>query len=135
MTSGTREDIVISSTPSGAMASLRCDGHPVGDGVTPLTITIRRNAGDCDLRLTKDGYQDKTILIEQGVNPAYWANMLFTPLVPGGVYLTALGDSGEKAIGISALGVAFVLLGADFRTGAVHTHRPREIAAVLQPKQ
>ena len=135
MTTGTREDIVIDSTPTGATATLDCDGHAAGGGTTPITLSIRRNAGDCELRLTRDGYQDVKILIEQGVNPAYWANMVFTPLVPAGPYLLALGDSGEKVIGVSALGLAAVVFATDFHTGAVHAHRPNKIAAVLEPKQ
>ena len=61
--------------------------------------------------------------------------MVFTPLVPAGPYLLALGDSGEKVIGVSALGLAAVVFATDFHTGAVHAHHPNKIAAVLEPKQ
>lgn len=135
ITTGTRENIVISSSPSAANATLVCNGRPAGSGLTPVTIAIRRNGGDCDLRLAKDGFEQATVSIEQGVNPAYWTNMAFTPLAPGGTYLLVAGNSGEKLIGVAALGTGFVLLATDFWTGAVHAHRPSKIDIVLKPKQ
>lgn len=135
ITTGTHESIVISSSPSAANATLVCNSKPAGGGPTPLTITIRRNAGDCNLRIAKDGFEEATVSIEQGVNPAYWTNMVFTPLGPGGSYLLVEGNSGEKVIGLAALGTGFVLLATDFWTGAVHAHRPSRIDVVLKPKQ
>ncbi len=134
MSSGRMETIDIRSTPDAANAAMVCAGQPAGSGVTPTAIVIRRNAGDCTLTLTKDGFEDLTMLIEQGVNPAYWMNMVFTPLAPAGAYLLALGDSGEKVLGVGILGVGFALLSTDFWTGAVHTHRPYKVDVVLKPK-
>ena len=131
---GNRENIVISSEPSGADAALVCNGKPAGSGVTPTTISIRRNAGDCDLRLTKEGFEDLSFLIEQGVNPAYWTNMFFAPLAGLGVVLVGLGDSDEKALGAASLAMALAIFGIDFHTGAIHDHEPRTINAILKPR-
>ena len=134
MSSGRMETIDIRSTPDGANASMMCSGQPAGSGVTPTAIVIRRNAGDCMLTLTKTGFEDLTMLIEQGVNPAYWMNMVFTPLGPAGAYLLALGNPGEKLLGVGILGVGFAIFSTDFWTGAVHTHRPYKVDVALKPK-
>ena len=73
ITTGRYEEIRVTSSPNQAMATLLCGGHPSGEGPTPTAFKIRRNAGDCVLTLRKDGFEEKTIAIEQGVNPAYRA--------------------------------------------------------------
>lgn len=134
ITSGVHEQIRVTSSPAAADAMLTCNGQTVASSPTPATFTIRRNAGDCDVKLSKEGFDDATVLIEQGVNPAYWMNMIFTPLAPGAVYLTWLGNTEEKMIGISAAATALAVFGADFWTGAVHTHRPHAVDVVMKPK-
>lgn len=134
MSSGRMETIDIRSTPDAANASMVCAGQPAGSGVTPTKIAIRRNAGDCTVTLTKEGFEDVTMLIEQGVNPAYWMNMVFTPFGPFGVVLLANGNQGEKFIGLGLLTAGFAILSTDFFTGAVHTHRPYKVDVVLKPK-
>jgi len=134
MTTGSREKINVSSSPGEATASLVCNGHPEGQGLTPIVFTISRNAGDCTLTLRKEGFEEQTHTLEQGVNPAYWGNMIFSPLAPAGAFLTILGDSGEKVIGVSALGAAWIIFGTDFHTGAVHAHKPGSVDAVLKKR-
>ena len=134
ITTGITEAIAIGSSPSGATATLVCNGTTAGSGVTPTTITIRRNAGDCNVRLSKDGFEDSTMLLEQGVNPAYWTNMSFSPLAPLGTYVLWLGTSREKTQGAAILGAAAVIFATDFWTGAVHAHRPIKIDVSLKPK-
>jgi hypothetical protein len=134
MTTSTLEKINVSSSPSEATASLICNGHPEGEGLTPIVFTIKRNAGDCTITLRKEGYEEQTRMLEQGVNPAYWGNMIFSPLVPAGALLTILGDSEERAIGVGALGAAGLIFGTDFHTGAVHAHKPGSVDAVLKKR-
>ena len=135
LTSGVRETIAVSSSPGGAAATLICNGKDAGSGVTPVQFTIRRNAGDCNLHLSKEGFEDVTLPIEQGVNPHFWTNMIFSPLVPGGAYVLYLGDSGESPIGGLMIATAAVVFSTDFVTGAVHKHRPSHVDVVLKPKQ
>src|SRR4051794_11937443 len=97
MTTGTHEEIKVTTSPTDAHAALVCEGKPIGEGSTPQTFTIRRNAGDCQLTLHKEGFEDRTVAIEQGVNPAYWGNMLLSPVVPGGVYDGARRQRRESA--------------------------------------
>ena len=134
MTTGTHEKINVSSSPAEATATLVCDGHPEGEGLTPIVFNIRRDAGDCTLTLRKEGFEEQTYPLSQGVNPAYWGNMVFSPLAPAGAFLTVLGDSGEKAIGVGALGLAWIIFGTDFHTGAVHAHKPASVDAVLKKR-
>ena len=134
MTSGTTETIAVTSSPSGAAASLECDKHSA-TATTPAKIEIRRNAGNCVLTVSKESYEPKVINIEQGVNPMYWGNMIFSPLAPAGAYLTALGDGTERTIGLGALVTAAFVFGTDFYTGAVHVHRPGVVDVVLKPKE
>lgn len=133
ITSGRYETIAVTSSPAGADASLVCDRHSA-TAVTPAKITIRRNAGDCVLTMSKTGFEPAVIRIEQGVNPMYWGNMLLAPVPPSGVYLLALGDSQEKSIGLGLLAAGAVVFGTDFYTGAAHVHRPGVVDVVLKPK-
>lgn len=133
ITTGTRESLIIGSSPAGADAKLVCAGLPAGSGVTPATITIRRNAGDCDLTIAKDGYQSQTVHIEQGVNPAYWPNLIASPLAPLGGFVTLFGDnSNDERIGVALMATAAVVIFTDFYTGAIHRHRPDKIDVTLK---
>jgi len=134
MTTGRTELIRVSSSPDQANATLVCQGRPSGEGTTPVAFTIRRDAGDCSLTLRKEGFQEQTIAIEQGVNPAYWGNMIFAPVAPAGALVTLFGDSDEKPVGVGLLASALVIFGTDFWTGAVHAHKPGSVDAVLKPK-
>lgn len=135
ITTGTHEEIRVSSSPAQADATLVCEGRPSGEGRTPVTFKIRRNAGDCTLTLRKEGFEEKTIPIEQGVNPAYWGNMIFSPVPPAGAFVALLGDSpNDQAIGVALIGAGLAIFGTDFWTGAVHAHKPHNIDAILKPK-
>lgn len=134
ITTGRYEEIRVTSSPSQAMATLLCGGNPSGEGPTPATFKIRRNAGDCVLTLRKDGFEEKTVAIEQGVNPAYWANMIFTPVPMVGGYASFSSSASDKAVDLGLIGAAVAIFGGDFWTGAVHAHKPPNIDAVLKPK-
>ena len=130
--SGRRESLAVDSTPAGADARLFCAGKQVSSGVTPITFTIRRKAGDCDLTVSKSGFTEQTSHIEQGVNPWYWTNFATAPVALAGAYVT----SGATV----ALGAGMILVGAggwfiDNGTGAIHTHRPKSVKVTLQPKR
>lgn len=132
---GTHEEIRVSSSPSQANATLVCAGRPAGEGATPITFKIRRNAGDCVMTLRKEGFEEKTVAVEQGVNRAYWANMVFSPIPPASAFTASLADtSSDRALGLGFLAASAAIFGLDFWTGAVHAHKPNHIDAVLKPK-
>jgi hypothetical protein len=130
---GPREEIHVTSSPAQARAELKCE-KAEADGVTPVVLTIRRNSGDCILTLSKAGFRSKQVAIGQGVNPAYWTNMIFSPLVPAGAYVMALGDSGGSPTGGAMLAAGALFVATDFWTGAAHMHRPQAVDVVLEPE-
>ena len=134
ITTGRMEEIHVSSSPSQADATLFCQGRPSGEGKTPAVFTIRRNAGDCTLTIRKEGFAEQTIAIEQGVNPAYWANMIFSPVPPAGLFVLLGDDPNDQAIGAGLLGAGLAIFGTDFWTGAVHQHKPGSVDVILKPK-
>ncbi|HWS72162.1 MAG TPA: hypothetical protein VN605_08605, partial [Thermoanaerobaculia bacterium] len=126
------ENIVVSSTPAGADATLRCGGNPTGSGVTPATIRIRRTVGDCDLTVAKEGFAAQTFRLERGINRAYWLNMPIAALGPVGAFSTS-GNENDKKVGVALMAVAIVAVTTDFWTGAVHDHDPKRFDVVLKP--
>lgn len=127
------ENVVVSSTPSGADATLRCGGNPAGSGVTPATIRIRRNVGDCELTVAKDGFAPQTFLLERGINRAYWLNMPLAALGPAGAFSTT-GNDNDRRVGVALMAVAIAAVTTDFWTGAVHDHDPKRFDVLLKPK-
>ena len=57
--SGTHENIAVNSSPAGARAALRCPRGELQEGVTPVTMSIRRNVGDCNLTVSKEGFRTR----------------------------------------------------------------------------
>ena len=96
---GTRESISVASTPAAADARLSCAGVQVDGGITPATLTLRRNAGDCTLTVAKAGFVDETRLLEQGVNPAYWANFVTLPVALAASFVGAWGGGWAAVVG------------------------------------
>jgi len=138
--SGTHENIAVNSSPAGARASLRCPGGKLHEGVTPATMSIPRNVGDCSLTVSKEGFSDRVMTIERGINPAHWFNFTTIPLVMYGVLALAGGFYGEakpseKRVGAVCLLVAGAAWIIDHRTGAAHRHEPAKIEVTLQPRK
>lgn len=131
MTSDRFEEIAVSSSPSGADATLVC-ARATARGVTPASLRIRRNAGDCDLTIAKDGFATQALHFEQGVNRAYWLNMPLAILAPVGAYAMT-GDRSDRSAGVGLLAVAIAAITTDFWTGAVHDHEPHRVDVVLEP--
>lgn len=130
MTTDRFEDIVVNSSPSGADATLVC-ARGTSRGVTPATIRIRRNAGDCDLTIAKEGFASQTMHFEQGVNRAYWLNMPLAIFAPAGAYVMT-GDASDRSAGTGLLLVGIAAIATDFWTGAVHAHTPHRVDVTLE---
>lgn len=139
VTSDRLETIDVMTSPAGADAALTCADGTLLNHVTPATMRINRKAGACALKITKDGFQDTSLLIEQWINGRYWGNFGFSPMIPFGGYLVLAGSSDHKPAAV-ALGTAMIITVAtafltDVRTGAIHAHEPRSVAVTLAPKQ
>jgi hypothetical protein len=140
VTRGTHEDISINSSPAGANATLTCTKGETKSGVTPLTITMRRSAGECSLKISKEGYAEETVPIEEGMNGRFWGNFGFLPLVPFGVvsYAGGLGysqpNNTRRQQGSLMIAGGLVPWIVDLGSGALHEHAPHRVDLVLKPK-
>jgi hypothetical protein len=141
ITTGTHESIAVSSSPPGAHATLTCERGEEHHGVTPLAISIRRNSGNCKLRVSKEGFREESIAIEQRFNKAYLGNFAASaPFVlygfiglNGTVFTQA--NSETRAWGTACLLSAAAVFAVDHWTGAIHKHIPRTVDVVLKPKE
>jgi hypothetical protein len=137
--SGPREHILVDSLPSGAAASIDCDGKPAGHGVTPATIEIPRGALECKVRVERSGFIAGNVELERGVNKKYWLNLVTVPLVVVGVVgingFFSKPDSQSKMMGTACLVVTASAWGIDRHTGAMHEHQPQKITVTLKPQE
>lgn len=136
--SGRDENIEVNSTPPGADALLTCAHGTPARGVTPVVLRIRRNSGACELRLSKEGFEEQRTALASGINGTFWGNFGFIPLLPAGYLGVAIGSDDDKP-GDVAAGTAMILTSiavfvVDYKTGAMHEHDPNRIDAVLTPR-
>jgi hypothetical protein len=88
---GRYQQVAINSNPSGANVSVDCDGggnHPAGQ--TPTTVSLKRNADPCKVNLSKDGYEDSSVVFARAVSGWIWGNVLFGG-IPGWIIDAADG--------------------------------------------
>jgi hypothetical protein len=110
--SGTTQDITLRTTPGATYSITDTYGKQVASGNTQGTANLERGAGYFSphaykARISKPGYQPKTIDIQPGMNPWYFANILL-----GGV-------------------VGMIIV--DPLTGAMYKFYPSDIEAPLEP--
>lgn len=112
--SGTSQTITLRTTPGASYAVTDSYGQRVASGQSEGTATLTRGAGYFSphaykARITKPGYQPRTVEITPGINPWYFANILI-----GGV-------------------VGMIIV--DPLTGAMYKFYPSEIDAQLEPNE
>ncbi|MDP3438848.1 MAG: hypothetical protein Q8R95_04560 [Azonexus sp.] len=86
---GTTQTVTIRTSPEAAavMISNRA-GESVHSGNSPVTVTLKRGAGYFKpevytVRVQKDGYEPKEVLISNQVSGWYFGNILFGGLITG----------------------------------------------------
>jgi PEGA domain-containing protein len=109
VTRGTTENISISSTPSGAEATISGLDVPTAC-VTPCAVTAKRNA-DISVAFAKPGYETQVVEL--------------TKEVPGA---GAAGFAGNILAG------GLIGMGVDAYNGAAQDHKPNPVIVTLQPK-
>lgn len=62
---GSRQTLLVESTPSGAEVVVRCGEAALTSGTTPARITVRRKTDPCLLTLRREGYIEKQISLER----------------------------------------------------------------------
>ncbi len=133
MTRGRNETINVDSRPSGAAASIRCDGGVSVSGTTPARLVIPRRADNCVVAVT-DGTRTKTRTIARGPSGMYWANFGLIGAFPFGTGLTlATGKDAPIAIGLG-LGIAGALgFLIDWQSGAMYDRDVHDVVIDLEP--
>jgi hypothetical protein len=108
VTRGTTENISISSTPSGAEATITGLEVPTAC-ITPCAIVAKRNA-DLSVSFAKPGYEPEVVQL--------------TKEIPGA---GAAGFAGNILAG------GLIGMGVDAATGAAQDHKPNPVIATLRP--
>lgn len=110
--SGTTQDISLRTTPGATYSITNSYGKQVASGTTEGIANLERGAGyfsphTYKARISKPGYQTRTVDIQPGMNPWYFANILL-----GGI-------------------VGMIIV--DPLTGAMYKFYPSDIEAPLEP--
>ncbi len=79
--SGTTQDVAIKTTPGANYKVTNTYGETVAEGVSPGTATIKRGASYFSphaytVKMTKDGYSEKTVPLDPSLNGWYFANII-----------------------------------------------------------
>jgi hypothetical protein len=85
--SGSKQDIPITSSPSGA--SISVDGEMMG--ITPVTIKLKRNMKNVALKIELDGYKPYQTNLSRGMNGWIFGNIILGG-IPGLIIDAATGS-------------------------------------------
>lgn len=119
---GRSEHLVIATIPPGAHVSM----GGVERGVSPVTLSVRRNEKDPVIRIEAAGYETKEIVLRRNVSG--W--IAGDALMGAGQFLNqGLSSTSQRAK--AALAVLGITLGMDFLTGGAFTHRHSVTAPVV----
>jgi len=59
---GTKQSVPVNSMPSDAAVAVRCDKAVENGGRTPVTIHFKRNATNCIVDISKEGYEPASVI-------------------------------------------------------------------------
>lgn len=106
---GTRQGVPVNSSPTGASVAVNCGKASVlPNTVTPTTVFLKRNAEPCNITLSKEGYEDASLVFVRRMSGWFWCNLLI-----GGI-------------------LGMVIDGAD---GALYNRQPESASISLAPKK
>ena len=129
---GPNDTLFVDSKPSGANASISCDGEFRTAGSTPVKLEFPRKREHCTLRVERAGSQTKSIELDHGYSRRFWWN--FAP-IPAGILIDGAGNSGMD-FGYGMLLAPFVTglnFLVDHVSGSKHDYDPREVVVELEP--
>lgn len=102
---GTTQAVPVNSSPTGASVTVNCgNSTPSAALVTPTTVLLKRGPKNCNLTLSKAGYEDASIGFVRKMSGWFWGNILF-----GGV-------------------IGMIIDGAD---GAIYNRAPESVSLTL----
>ncbi|HEY4641532.1 MAG TPA: PEGA domain-containing protein [Thermoanaerobaculia bacterium] len=87
---GRYQQVAINSNPSGANVSVDCGKGTQSAGQTPATVNLKRNADPCKVNLSKEGYEDSSVVFAKAVSGWVWGNLFFGG-IPGWIIDAADG--------------------------------------------
>jgi hypothetical protein len=74
---GTRQEIPVTSSPTGAAVSLQCGKRAsVAGATTPTTVLVSRRTEPCTIIVSKDGYEDASVMLTKSLSGWFWGNIL-----------------------------------------------------------
>lgn len=109
VTRGWDENIAISSTPSGAIATITGPSEPHAPCVTPCSIKVKRS-DDVSIAFAKEGYEPQIVNLTKEIAPT-----------------GAAGFAGNILLGGVVGGVV------DAASGAALDHKPNPVIVTMQP--
>ncbi len=134
---GTRQKVEIFTDPPGATAT-------AGDQqvTTPGVLKLPRKAKNTEVRIEKEGFALKTVLLERRTSGLVWLNLIG---VPAGAAAGAIGggaSSGDAWTGLDKAATGALAGGAlvpaagfwmDFQNGGAYRLEPARIVVRLEP--
>ncbi len=134
---GTRQKIEIFTEPPGATAT-------AGDQqvTTPGVLKLPRKVKNTEIRIEKEGFAPKTVLLERRTSGLVWLNLIG---VPAGVAAGAIGgaaSSGDSWAGLNNAAAGAVAGSAlvpatgfwmDFQNGGAYRLEPARVVVRLEP--
>lgn len=95
LTEGVRQDIAVSTTPSGASCAFMRSGQKIAEvNPTPGSAIIRKDKYDITVECEKEGYQKATMLNKSDVAAASFGNILIGG-IPGIITDMATGANNK----------------------------------------
>ena len=133
ITRGPNETILVDSKPSGAAASIKCDGNVEVSGTTPARLVIPRRADHCVISVT-DGTLTRQRTIARGPGGMYWANFGLVGGFGLGT-LIAFASGSDEAFAAGAVsgiagGLGFLV---DWMTGSMYDRDVHDVVIDLEP--
>ena len=124
-----REAVQVSSNPTGALATVTCDGGIRASGSTPARLVFPRPATGCKLLIEMEGFRPATIELERGYSGGYFANI---GAATAGA-LALLGGSHQFKTWSAVVGIAGVCgFFLDRWNGRAFSHDPEEVVVRLE---
>jgi hypothetical protein len=132
MMHGPNETIAVDSQPSGAAASIKCDGGVNVSGTTPAKLVIPRKVDHCVVEVSGAG-RTKRVRLERGYSGRYWANFSWASTIPAGALLSFAGSNDVFEAGLMAgvglTGTGFLI---DWLSGAMYDRDMHEVMIDLE---
>ena len=132
MTHGPNETIAVDSQPSGAAASIKCDGGVNVTGTTPAKLVIPRKADHCVVEVSSPS-RTKSVKLVRGYSGRYWANFSWASVIPAGALLSFAGsnDVFEAGLvaGVGLTGAGFLV---DWLSGSMYDRDMHEVTIDLE---